>query len=83
VFFLLPLSGTDGIGRALTQLIAQLNGDVTIVGRTNRDAGNTKIKFVKADLSLMKHAKECGEQLDTDFDTIIFTNGLLEKLRVH
>jgi hypothetical protein len=71
-------TGTDGIGRALSQLIAICGGQVTIVGRTNRDAGAKNITFVQADLSSMALARACGESLDTDFQTIIFTNGMCD-----
>jgi NAD(P)-dependent dehydrogenase (short-subunit alcohol dehydrogenase family) len=54
------VGGTDGLGRAVARLAAARGADVTVVGRTFRDAGDSRIKFMKADLSLMREAARVG-----------------------
>jgi hypothetical protein len=54
------VGGTDGLGRSIARLAAERGAQVTVVGRTFRDAAADRIAFVKADLSLMREAARVG-----------------------
>lgn len=69
------VGGTAGIGRSLARLAASKGSEVTVVGRTFRDAG---ISFVQADLNLMSNAASTAVALPAEiFDYIAFTNGIV------
>lgn len=71
------LGGTGGIGRALSRFAASRGADVTVVGQTFRDADHARIKFVEADLSLMKDAQRVAHLLLAEtLDLVIFTTGI-------
>lgn len=61
------------------RLAAQKGADVTIIGRTNRDAGAERIQFAAADLSMMREAKQLGESdaLSPDLDVLLLTTGII------
>lgn len=63
----------------MCRLAAQKGAEVTIIGRTNRDPGVDRIKFTKADLSLMREAKTLGESdaLSPNLDVLLFTTGII------
>jgi NAD(P)-dependent dehydrogenase (short-subunit alcohol dehydrogenase family) len=71
------VGGTSGLGRALSRLMALRGASAIVVGQTFRDAGVPGIKFMKADLSLMREAKRVGEALPAEtLDIVIFTTGI-------
>lgn len=71
------IGGTGGIGRALSRHLASLGADVVVVGQTFRDAGMPKIKFIQADLSLMREAQRVAAALPAEtLDMVIFTTGI-------
>ena len=57
------VGGTGGIGRALSRLMAARGAQVTIVGRTFREADTPGIRFMQADLELMSEAVRIGENV--------------------
>jgi NAD(P)-dependent dehydrogenase (short-subunit alcohol dehydrogenase family) len=71
----LVVGGTSGMGQAIAAECQAAGADVTVVGRSFKDDPN-KIKFVKADLSLMSEAKKIGETIPTA-DVTVFTNGII------
>jgi NAD(P)-dependent dehydrogenase (short-subunit alcohol dehydrogenase family) len=75
---LVIIGGTDGLGRALANKAASRGAQVTVVGRTFRDAGVPGLSFVKADLSLMKEAARLGKELPVEStDILVFTTGII------
>ena len=75
---ILIVGGTKGIGRSIAVEAVKTKGSkVTVVGRSCDTDLLEKVTFVKADLSLMKGAKSLAEELDTDFDLILFTTGII------
>jgi hypothetical protein len=48
------IGGTNRIGRALARLFAAKEEEVVVVGRTFRDHGVERLRFIAADLSQMK-----------------------------
>jgi NAD(P)-dependent dehydrogenase (short-subunit alcohol dehydrogenase family) len=71
------VGGTDGLGRALARLVAEAGAEVTVVGRTFRDQGVPRLRFVKADLSSMREASRVGAELDPAFDVVVLTTGIM------
>lgn len=72
------VGGTDGLGRAIAQAAAARGAQVTVSGRTNRDPpGNERIRFIQCDLSLMRNAVALAAQLETDYDVLLLTAGIL------
>jgi NAD(P)-dependent dehydrogenase (short-subunit alcohol dehydrogenase family) len=72
----LVIGGTSGLGQALAhEAHAKGAASVTVVGRSFKDDA-TKIKFVKADLSLMSEAKKVGETLEPA-DIVVLTTGII------
>jgi len=72
------VGGTAGIGQSLARLAALKGSEVTVVGRTFRDAGVKNISFVQADLNLMSKAASTAVALPAEtFDYIAFTNGIV------
>ncbi|MGI5502288.1 SDR family NAD(P)-dependent oxidoreductase [Lentzea sp. CA-135723] len=71
------IGGTNGLGQAVAQQALALGADVTVVGRTLRDAPHERLRFVKADLSSMSEALRLGEELPVEAeDVVLFTNGI-------
>ncbi len=73
----LIVGGTDGIGQALAQGALKQGAQVTVVGRTFRDAAQPQLSFVQADLSSMKVATQVGGELSADHDVVVFTTGIM------
>lgn len=75
---LLVVGGTSGLGQAIAVKAAKQGAAVTVVGRSFKDDPN-EIKFIKADLSLMKEAKRIGETIENAyaFDVVLLTTGIL------
>lgn len=71
------VGGTDGLGRALARLAAEAGAEVTVVGRTFRDEGVPRIRFMKADLSSMREATRVGTELDPEVDAVVLTTGII------
>jgi NAD(P)-dependent dehydrogenase (short-subunit alcohol dehydrogenase family) len=71
------VGGTDGLGRAIARLAAEAGAEVTVVGRTFRDDGVPRLRFVKADLSSMREATRVGAELDPTLDAIVLTTGIM------
>src|SRR5688572_31682132 len=68
------VGGTGGISRALSRLMAARDAQVTIVGRTFREADTPGIRFMQADLELMSEALRIGQTLPADeLDRVVFT----------
>lgn len=75
---LVVVGGTDGLGRALARQAASRGASVTVVGRTFRDEGQPRMRFVRADLSSMKEARRLGETLPVEqTDVALFTTGIM------
>ncbi len=71
------VGGTGGLGRAITQLLVARGARVVVVGQTFRDAGQSNIQFVKADLSLMTEAQRVARELPAETaDLLLFTAGI-------
>lgn len=71
------VGGTDGLGRAIARLAAEAGAEVTVVGRTFRDDGVPRLRFVKADLSSMREATRVGAELDSSQDAVVLTAGIM------
>lgn len=74
------IGGTGGLGHALAQNLASKKALVTVVGRNFKDEDNSNIKFIKADLSLMKNVSNLIDEKIIDiskYDLIIFTAGII------
>ncbi|AMP39801.1 MULTISPECIES: SDR family NAD(P)-dependent oxidoreductase [Ralstonia solanacearum species complex] len=71
------IGGTGGIGRALSRHLASRGAHVTVVGQTFRDADVPGIRFIQADLSLMREAQRVARLLPAQtLDLLIFTTGI-------
>jgi NAD(P)-dependent dehydrogenase (short-subunit alcohol dehydrogenase family) len=71
------VGGTNGLGQAIARQALALGADVTVVGRTLRDAPHERLHFVKVDLSSMSEALRIGEELPVENeDVVLFTNGI-------
>ena len=57
------VGGTNGIGRALARKFAAHGARVIVVGRTFRDQGVERLRFIPANLSEMKQAQRVAEDL--------------------
>lgn len=72
------VGGTGGIGRAFARALAAKGAQVTVVGRSFKDAGVAGIDFLQADLSSMAEAKRIGDTLPAEYlDLVIFTTGIM------
>lgn len=72
------VGGTGGIGRAFALALAAVGATVTVIGRTFRDQSVAGLRFLPADLSLMREARRIGETLEADdLDLVIFTTGIM------
>jgi len=72
------VGGTNGLGRAIAQQALARGADVTVVGRTFRDASTARLTFVPADLSSMSEAARVGRELPAEsFDVVLFTTGII------
>jgi len=71
------VGGTDGLGRAIARLLVEAGAEVTVVGRTFRDEGVPRLRFVKADLSAMAEATRVGIELDATMDVVVLTTGIM------
>lgn len=54
------VGGTGGLGRAIARLLAERGAEVVVVGRTFRDEGVPRMRFLAADLESMAEAKRVG-----------------------
>ena len=71
------VGGTGGIGRAFGRFMASRGARVIVVGRTFRDSDVPGLKFIEADLSLMRDAKRVGQLLPAEtLDVVVFTTGI-------
>ncbi len=71
------VGGTDGLGRAIAKLAAARGAEVLVVGRTFRDEGTPRLRFLRADLSSMAEARRVGEELPASLDVVVFTTGII------
>jgi NAD(P)-dependent dehydrogenase (short-subunit alcohol dehydrogenase family) len=72
------IGGTNGLGRAIAKQALARGAEVTVVGRTFRDAPATRLTFVAADLSSMSEAARVGRELPAEsFDVVLFTTGII------
>ncbi|QID86347.1 hypothetical protein GRS66_008971 [Saccharomyces pastorianus] len=75
------IGGTGGIGRAISRELAQRDAKVTVVGQTFKDEDLAdKIKFVKADLSLVSECKRISHSDEIPYEKLthlIFTTGII------
>jgi len=75
---LVVIGGTNGLGRAIAQQALARGADVTVVGRTFRDAPADRLTFMPADLSSMSEAARVGRELSAEsFDIALFTTGII------
>ena len=75
---LVVIGGTNGLGRAIAQQALARGADVTVVGRTFRDAPAARLTFMPADLSSMSEAARVGRELPAEsFDVALFTTGII------
>ncbi|KAG5189651.1 hypothetical protein JKP88DRAFT_197408 [Tribonema minus] len=70
------VGGTGGVGQAIAKEAASKGADVTVVGRTFKDAGVTNITFVQKDLSDMRAADALGRELPPA-DYTVLTTGIV------
>lgn len=76
------VGGTGGLGRAVARWLAARGAEVTVVGRTFRDAGVARLSFIKADLSLMSEARRVADALPAEqLDLLVFTTGIFSSPR--
>lgn len=72
------IGGTNGLGRAIAKQALTRGADVTVIGRTFRDAPATRLTFVPADLSSMSEAADLGLKLPVEsYDAVLFTAGII------
>ena len=72
------IGGTDGLGRAIARQALARGAEVTVVGRTLRDAPAARLTFVAADLSSMSEARRLGLELPVEStDIVLFTTGII------
>jgi NAD(P)-dependent dehydrogenase (short-subunit alcohol dehydrogenase family) len=72
------VGGTNGLGRAIAQQALARGAEVTVVGRTFRDAPTAHLTFLAADLSSMRQAVRVGRELPAEsFDLVLFTTGII------
>jgi NAD(P)-dependent dehydrogenase (short-subunit alcohol dehydrogenase family) len=71
------VGGTDGLGRAIARQLAARGAEVTVVGRSERDAGVPGIRFHRADLSSMPAAAAVGDALPAHAELIVLTTGIM------
>jgi len=72
------IGGTAGIGRAIALHLAELGANVLVVGRTFRDADHRPIRFIHADLSLMREARRIGDLLSAEpLDLLVMIAGIM------
>lgn len=77
----LMVGGTGGLGRAIATNLHEKGADVTVVGQSFRDKEDSKLHFIKADLSLVKNCEKVASDLNKDgstnqFTHFIFTTGI-------
>lgn len=73
----LVVGGTGGLGRAISRDLDAKGAQVTVVGQTFRDSDRSAIKFIKADLSLMREVQRVAEELTpSSYDLVVFTTGI-------
>jgi len=73
------VGGTNGVGKSLAEELVRRGISVTVVGRTAPEnlMRSTKVRFVKADLSSMRVARDTAILLkDEKFDVLFFTIGI-------
>ncbi|MFD4596461.1 SDR family NAD(P)-dependent oxidoreductase [Streptomyces sp. NPDC058464] len=74
---LVVVGGTNGLGRAVARQALARGAEVTVVGRTPRDAPSARLTFVEADLSSMREAVRLGQELPVESaDVVLFTLGI-------
>jgi NAD(P)-dependent dehydrogenase (short-subunit alcohol dehydrogenase family) len=71
------VGGTDGLGRAIARLGAEVGAEVLVVGRTFRDEGVPRVRFMRADLSSMREATRVGTELDPAVDAVVLSTGIM------
>lgn len=72
------VGGTGGLGRAIARRLARAGAQVTVVGRTFRDAGEPNLSFLAADLESVAEAERVGAALPAeDLDLVVFTTGII------
>lgn len=65
------VGGTDGLGRSIARQCSETHrADVSVVGRTNREESTSKIKFLKADLSLVTEAERIASKYTSSLSRI-------------
>nr|BFE60814.1 SDR family NAD(P)-dependent oxidoreductase [Dactylosporangium thailandense] len=72
------VGGTGGIGRAIARTLASRGAEVLVVGRTFRDSDVPGIRFLQADLNLMREAERVATELPAEtLDLVVFTTGIM------
>jgi len=71
------IGGTNGIGRSLTHTLVAKGAQVLVVGRSFRDECLPRIKFIRADLSSVKIARNLARDLPLEsLELIVMTQGI-------
>jgi NAD(P)-dependent dehydrogenase (short-subunit alcohol dehydrogenase family) len=71
------VGGTGGLGRAMSRVLARGGAEVTVVGRTFRDADVPGLSFVQADLETVAAARRTAEALNAEqLDLLVLTTGI-------
>jgi len=73
----LVVGGTNGLGLAISRVLAKNGGYVTVVGRT--DPKDDSLAFLKADLSTVKNQLDLAMRFSNpeNLDILIFTQGII------
>ncbi|MFJ8153657.1 SDR family NAD(P)-dependent oxidoreductase [Streptomyces sp. NPDC094468] len=76
------VGGTNGLGRALANEALRRGAQVTVVGRTLRDAASARLTFLAADLSSIREAVRVGRELEVENDDVLLlTTGVFASTR--
>ena len=71
------IGGTNGLGRAIALEFIAKGAEVLVVGRTFRDQGIPRLRFLPADLSEIETAQSLAEKLPVEtLDILLMTHGI-------
>lgn len=69
--------GTGGLGRAIAESLLSFGAEVTVLGRTLKDAPHPGRSFVPVDLSSLISARDAARDLAVEsFDAVLLTHGI-------
>lgn len=71
------IGGTNGLGRAIALEFVSKGAEVLVVGRTFRDHGVERLRFIQADLSEIDRVRLLAKELPAEtLDILIMTQGI-------